>query len=211
VITTGEGGMVLTGDDEYARQLRLLRQHGMSVPDTVRHDSPELIIERYLCVGHNYRMSDLHAAVGLAQLARLDELVAQRRALAAVYDAAFADDALVEPPYVPEYAWPNYQSYVLRLRGPAAEERSELLAALRRRGIAAKPGIMVIHREPAFHGRCSGGLTYSEQLSDQSLLLPLYPSLNDAEQQQVIEALRTALHGLGSTMTVGAPCAGECS
>ncbi len=139
VITTGEGGMVLTNNDAYAGRLRLLRQHGMSVPDTVRHNTPELIVERYLCVGYNYRMSDLHAAVGLAQLARLDELVARRRALAAAYDRAFADDPLLETPYVPDYAWPNYQSYLLRLRGQAAAERNELLVALRARGVAAKP------------------------------------------------------------------------
>jgi perosamine synthetase len=211
VITTGEGGMALTSDDEHARQLRLLRQHGMSVPDIVRHNTPELVVERYLCVGYNYRMSDLHAAVGLAQLARLDELVERRRSLAAVYDRAFADDPRLEPPYVPDYARPNYQSYVLRLRGQAAAERNEMLAALRARGVAAKPGIMVIHREPAFHGRCSGSLTYSEQLSDHSLLLPLYPGLRDAEQQQVVDAVHAALHELRSAAVVCAPCAGECT
>jgi perosamine synthetase len=196
VITTGEGGLVLTGDDEYARRLRLLRQHGMSVPDTMRHNTSELIIERYLCLGYNYRMSDLHAAVGLAQLARLDDLVERRRALAAAYDRAFADDPLLDTPYVPDYARPNYQSYVLRLTGQAAVDRNELLAALRTCGVAAKPGIMAIHREPAFHGRCAGGLSYSEHLSDRSLLLPLYPGLSDAEQGHVIDAVHDALRGL---------------
>jgi dTDP-4-amino-4,6-dideoxygalactose transaminase len=192
VITTGEGGMVLTNDDEYAERLRLWRQHGMSVPDTVRHNAPDVIIERYLRVGYNYRMSDLHAAVGLAQLARLDQIVARRRQLAARYDQAFAADTLWQTPFVPEYAEPNYQSYILQLTADAPLERNDLLAALRARGIAAKPGIMSIHREPAFHGRCAGALPSSEQASDRSLLLPLYPELTETEQNEVIAGVRAA-------------------
>jgi dTDP-4-amino-4,6-dideoxygalactose transaminase len=197
VITTGEGGMVLTSSDDYARRLRLLRQHGMSVPDTVRHSTAGLVIERYLCVGYNYRMSDLHAAVGLAQLGRLDDIVARRRVLAGVYDGAFADDPLLQTPFVPDYAWPNYQSYTLQLAAGAPFDRNALLAELRARDIAAKPGVMLIHREPAFHGRCAGDLSHSEQAGDRSLLLPLYPDMADDEQQQVIAGVREAVQTLG--------------
>lgn len=210
VITTGEGGMVLTSNDEYARRLRLLRQHGMSVPDTVRHNTLQLVIERYLCVGYNYRMSDMHAAVGIAQHARLDQLVERRRALAVVYDRAFADDPLLEPPFVPEYAWPNYQSYTLRLTAQAWFDRNDLLAELRARDIAAKPGVMVVHREPAFHGRCAGDLSHSEQASDRSLLLPLYPDMTEREQQQVISAVRDAVRGLQSAEGALSRCGEEC-
>ncbi len=77
VITTGEGGMITTNREDYARRIRLLRQHGMSVPDTVRHASRKVIIEEYLCLGYNDRMTDIQAAVGLEQMKRLDWIVAQ--------------------------------------------------------------------------------------------------------------------------------------
>src|SRR3954451_8614804 len=86
VITTGEGGMLTTSNPEFDRKFRLLRQHGMSVPDTVRHNSAQVIFEDYLVVGFNYRMTDVQAAVGRKQLERLPELVSRRRAVASHYD-----------------------------------------------------------------------------------------------------------------------------
>ena len=85
VITTGEGGMLTTSNPEFDRKFRLCRQHGMSVPDTVRHGSQQVIFEDYLVVGFNYRMTDVQAAVGRKQLERLPDLVSRRRALAARY------------------------------------------------------------------------------------------------------------------------------
>ena len=196
VISTGEGGMVLTNSDEYAQRLRLLRQHGMSVPDTARHGATQLVIEQYVRVGYNYRMSDVHAALGLAQMDRLDELVRQRRALAAQYDRAFANNPLLLTPFVPEYAEPNYQSYILQLTDDAPIARDALLRALLARGVAAKPGIMTIHREPAYRGYRAGPLPHTERIGDRSLLLPLYPQMTEAEQQQVIATVRASLDAL---------------
>ena len=88
VITTGEGGMLTTSNPEFDRKFRLCRQHGMSVPDTVRHGSQQVIFEDYLMVGFNYRMTDVQAAVGRKQLERLPDLVARRRFLAARYARA---------------------------------------------------------------------------------------------------------------------------
>src|SRR6185312_6901206 len=85
VITTGEGGMLTTSDAELDGKFRLLRQHGMNVPDTVRHGSPQVIFENYLTVGFNYRMTDIQAAIGRKQLAKLPDIVARRRAIACRY------------------------------------------------------------------------------------------------------------------------------
>ena len=82
VITTGEGGMIATNNAQYAQRLRLLRQHGMSVPDTVRHAARQVITEEYVCLGYNYRMTDIQAAVGIEQMKRLDWIVERRRELA---------------------------------------------------------------------------------------------------------------------------------
>src|SRR5207302_5517111 len=111
VLTTGEGGMITTNNAGHAERLRLLRQHGMAVPDTTRHAARTVILEDYVCVGYNYRMTDIQAAIGLEQLKKLDAIVARRRALAARYDAAFRGHPWLFPPTVPAYAEPNFQSY----------------------------------------------------------------------------------------------------
>jgi dTDP-4-amino-4,6-dideoxygalactose transaminase len=88
VITTGDGGMLTTSDPELDRKFRLLRQHGMSVPDTVRHGAKSVIFEAYPIVGFNYRMTDIQAAVGRVQLARLEDILARRIRLAERYAVA---------------------------------------------------------------------------------------------------------------------------
>ena len=88
MITTGDGGMITTGDPELARKLRLWRQHSMSVPDTVRHAAREVMFETYPEAGFNYRMTDLQAAVGRVQLSRLDDIVGDRRRTASEYALA---------------------------------------------------------------------------------------------------------------------------
>src|SRR5262249_39028072 len=115
VITTGEGGMLTTSDPDHDRNLRLWRQHGMDVPDTVRHSSPRVIFESYRFVGFNYRMTDVQAAVGRKQLERLPELVASRRAIASQYTELLGNLEGLILPFEPEWARSNWQSYCVRL------------------------------------------------------------------------------------------------
>lgn len=107
--------MVTTNNADYAKKLRLLRQHAMSVPDTVRHTANQVITEAYLFVGYNYRMTDLQAAMGIEQMKRLDEIIGRRRELASRYNAALAEHPWLVPPYVPDFADFNYQSYAVQL------------------------------------------------------------------------------------------------
>lgn len=190
VICTGEGGMILTRDAALAARLRLLRQHGMTVPDTARHGARSRIVERYECVGYNYRMTDLQAAVGSAQMRKLDALVARRREIAARYGAMLADHPWLAPPFVPEWAEPNYQSYVLTLRPGSPVARDAVLDGLLARGIAAKPGIMTAHREPAYLDRgVRVALPRTEAAADQALLIPIFPDLTEDEQETIVRAL----------------------
>ncbi|HXT51421.1 MAG TPA: DegT/DnrJ/EryC1/StrS aminotransferase family protein [Thermoanaerobaculia bacterium] len=188
VISTGEGGMIMTPDGELARTMRLLRQHGMSVPDTARHGATDLVIESYLSVGYNYRLTDLQAAVGIEQMRRLPELTARRRALAARYGVALAEHPWLRPPFVPDYAEPNFQSYAVMLADDAPVERDELLRLLLARGVAAKPGVMTAHREPAYRDE-GWSLPLTERASDRSLLLPLFPDLAPEDQDRVVALL----------------------
>ncbi|HXG08806.1 MAG TPA: DegT/DnrJ/EryC1/StrS family aminotransferase [Gemmataceae bacterium] len=187
VITTGEGGMITTNNADYAERLRLLRQHGMNVRDHERHISGKVIIEKYVCLGYNYRMTDIQAAVGIEQMKKLDRIVARRRELAARYTKALRDHPWLVPPYVPDYAEPNFQSYAVALREGAPVERDELMQRLLDRGIATRRGIMLAHCEAPYAG--SPPLPLSERASARSFLLPLYPQMTDAEQDRVIAAL----------------------
>jgi dTDP-4-amino-4,6-dideoxygalactose transaminase len=197
VVTTGEGGAVTTNDPHLAGQVRLLRQHGMSVPDTVRHASTRVIFEEYVCVGYNYRMTDLQAAVGLEQLKKLDGIVARRRELAFRYTEALADHPWLRPPLVPEYAEPNFQSYAVQLTPKAPMSRNEVMQRLLGRGIATRRGIMLSHREPPYARDRHADLRHSEAASLNSLLLPLYPQMTAREQGHVVEALFALVGGGG--------------
>jgi perosamine synthetase len=194
VISTGEGGMVMTAGPELERRLRLLRHHGMDISDTARHGATELVIERYLEVGFNYRLTDLQAAVGIEQMKRLDGLVARRREIARRYGEALAGHPWLRPPFVPDGAQPNFQSYAVSLADDAPLARDELLRHLLRHGVAAKPGVMTAHREAPYRDG-SWRLPASERASDRSLLLPIFPDLAAADQERVVELLFAAAAG----------------
>ena len=192
LITTGEGGMVLTGRADRAAHLRRLREHGMSVSAAERHASAEPIIEQYPHVGFNYRMTDMQAAVGLVQLTRLDALVARRRALAARYRAALEDVPGLRMVADPPYGETNFQSFWIVLPEEFPLSRHALLQRLATHGVAARRGFMAAHLEPAYVGVHSGDLSVTERLTRQSLILPLFHELTESAQDHVAAVVRTA-------------------
>jgi dTDP-4-amino-4,6-dideoxygalactose transaminase len=197
VVVTGEGGMITTNDAALAARLRRLRHQGMSISDIERHRADRVINETYPEIGYNYRLSDLHAAVGIAQLAKLDLLVARRRAVAAYYGEALRRLPVIEPPFVPDFAEPNYQSYIVRLGVGGEAERNSILDEMHRRGVAMRRGLMAVHREEPYRGaRIAGSLDHTELATDQTMILPLYAGLTDEEQRYVIENLTEVVSAL---------------
>jgi dTDP-4-amino-4,6-dideoxygalactose transaminase len=192
VVTTGEGGMLTTPHPEWDRQFRLWRQHGMSVPDTVRHSSARVIVEDYPVTGFNYRMTDIQAAIGRRQLQRLEDLVVARRYLASRYGELLADVAGVTPPFEPHWARSNWQSYCVRL--PEWADQRATMQAMLDAGVATRRGIMCAHLEDAYTDMepCHP-LPQSELARDRCILLPLYAQMDTDTQDQVITALRHAL------------------
>jgi perosamine synthetase len=181
--------MITTSDGKMAERLRHLRHHGMSITDLDRHKANgRYLRESYVEVGYNYRMTDLQAAVGLVQLGRMGEMLTRRRALAARYDAELEG---VDCPYVPTECEPNYQSYVVRLRGGGRTRRDQMIDELLKEGITTRPGVMASHREPPYvDGKWQ--LPVTEQVSDETLMIPLYHQMTEAEQERVIRALNAA-------------------
>jgi dTDP-4-amino-4,6-dideoxygalactose transaminase len=192
VITTGEGGMLTTSNPEFDRKFRLLRQHGMTVPDTVRHGSPEVLFEDYLVVGFNYRMTDVQAAIGRKQLERLSNLVSTRRALATLYAEVLQGVDGLQLPLEPEWARSNWQSYCVRL--PDWVDQKATMQNLLNQGIATRRGIMCSHREQPYSGEKQRfSLRQSELAQDHSILLPLYTQMTKDDVIRVAVALRREL------------------
>jgi perosamine synthetase len=192
VITTGDGGMLTTANPQFDGDFRLWRQHGMSVPDTVRHGSPKVIFEEYSVVGYNYRMTDIQAAIGRKQLERLPELLSRRRALAARYQELLGNIEGLLLPLEPEWARSNWQSYCVRL--PEWVDQKAIMQTLLDQGIATRCGIMCSHREPCYADDIPRhDLRQSELAQDHAILLPLYSQMTEKEQVSVANALRDAL------------------
>jgi perosamine synthetase len=192
VITTGEGGMLTTSDPGFDRKFRLFRQHGMSVPDTVRHGSQQVIFEDYVMVGFNYRMTDVQAAIGRKQLQRLPELVARRRRLAAQYAELLGDIEELGLPVEPDWARSNWQSYCVRL--PNRVNQRAVMQNLLDKGIATRRGIMCSHRAaPYLAQKERHDLRQSEFAQDNSILLPIYAQMNEDAIQRVANALKREL------------------
>ncbi|MFJ9577076.1 aminotransferase class I/II-fold pyridoxal phosphate-dependent enzyme [Streptomyces sp. NPDC101191] len=192
LLTTGEGGMITTDDAEWAARLRRLREHGMNVSAAERHASGKPVLESYLETGFNYRMTDIQAAVGLAQLAKLDAMVARRRELAARYAALLADVPGLEPVRDPAHGESNFQSYWVLLGEDFPVGRDELLATLAEAGVSARRGIMASHLEPAYEGHPAAALPVTERISRDSLILPLFHTMTEQQQDHVVAVLREA-------------------
>lgn len=196
ILVTGEGGMITTDDAEFAARLRRLRHQGMSISDLERDHAEEIVIETYPEIGYNFRLSDLQAALGIAQLRKLESILTRRRRIAARYDAAFSALEGIEPPHVPPYALANNQSYIVRLTGASRAARSTFMNCLRRDGVASRRGLMAVHLEPPYRsdfGRVSGPLPVSEEADAQTLILPIYPELSEEDQDYVIDRVAYAL------------------
>jgi dTDP-4-amino-4,6-dideoxygalactose transaminase len=194
LLSTGDGGMLTTRRAEQDARFRLLRQHGMSVPDTVRHASAQVIFEEYAVAGFNYRMTDVQAAIGRVQLSRLPAIVARRRELAARYDTRLRGLTGVMPAVEPEWARSNWQSYTVRLEPPLDQRR--VMQRMLDDGIATRRGVMNAHRERAYppgSWRAAGPLARGEQAQDTVIVLPLYHHITEEDQDRVIGSLTRAI------------------
>ncbi|MFH0780852.1 MAG: DegT/DnrJ/EryC1/StrS family aminotransferase [Pseudomonadota bacterium] len=196
ILTTGDGGMITTADPLLDRRLRLLRQHGMSISDTVRHKARDIIFEEYIETGWNYRMTDIQAAVGLVQLSRLDGIISHRRFLARRYQTLLQDVPGVRLKIEPDYCRTNWQSYIVHLENPSLQK--DLMESLLKEGVHTRRGVMCAHLESAYRDRGVGqrneSLPNSEKAMSSGIILPLYHSLNESQQQKVVDVLISTLN-----------------
>lgn len=181
LITTGEGGAVLTDDPALAERARVLRDHAMDPHRRYWHEE----------IGFNYRITNMQAALGVAQLERLDELLERKRAIAAAYSAGLEDVPGVSVQEEASWASSSWWMTTLRIDGSRGVDRDELAARLRADGVDTRPAFVPLHLLP--HLRQPGPLPVAEAVGSEGLSLPSSASLSGSELDYVIASVRSAL------------------
>ena len=191
VITTGDGGMIATSNEEYYKRLKLLRQHAMSVNDRVRHQSSTVMFEDHIELGYNYRMTDIQAAVGIKQLEKLDWIINERRKIALKYIEELKAVDCIRLPTEEEGYFSNYQSFCIYLEENCPLSRNDLMQKLLDKGISTRRGVMTSHRETAYKKDYEGlKLPVSENTADNSLVIPLYIPMKNEDIDYVISHVK---------------------
>lgn len=198
IITSGEGGMAITNDTKLARRLRILRSHGITSTVEDMHSRPDSEIWNYqqIDLGFNYRMSDIHAALGLSQMKRLDEFVKRRNQLAGRYDKQLADLPIKTPWQHPD-SYSSYHLYPIRLDPNAtARTQREVYDSLRANGILINLHYIPVYRQPFFEelGFRPGYCPEAERYYHETISVPLYPAMTNEQQDLVVATLTKVLN-----------------
>lgn len=184
VITTGDGGMLVANNPEFDQKFRLFRHQGMSVPDTVRHESKSIIFEEYPIMGYNYRMTDIQAAVGIEQIKKLPKIIDSRRKIDKLYRKHLKNIEWLHLPVEPPYARSNWQSYPVRVLPGSPISRNDFMKYLLDNGVASRSGIMNAHKEKVYSD-LSYKLPESEKARKEVILLPLYQDLKEEDIKRI--------------------------
>ncbi len=190
-ITTGEGGMVVTGDRDRGEAIRYLSVFGMSAA-WEREKSEEFCIPQFCDLGYNYKMSDITAAVGVAQMKKLDRIIERKRELAAYWDGMLEDMNFIAPPIVNRGAGHVYQSYVALV--DHGIDRNRLIVALAKQGIQTQIGTYASHIQPVY--RSADACPCSLDVYNRAIALPLFYSLREEEIDIMSEILKQTLGAL---------------
>jgi dTDP-4-amino-4,6-dideoxygalactose transaminase len=191
IVTTGEGGMVLTNSPELVERLRLLRSHGITRDPALMEGEPAGAWDyQQVTLGFNYRMTDLQAALGVSQMGRLDAFVARRQQLADRYDSLLDGLGLVLPGRDAQ-ASSAWHLYVVRVPG----ERARVFDTLRGLGIGVNVHYIPVHTQPYYRqlGFRDGDFPAAEQYYRNAITLPLFAAMTEAQQDEVVAALKQAL------------------
>ncbi len=189
-ITTAEGGMVLTDRRDIAEKMRRFRHHGIEKKDGWHYDLEEL--------GNNYRLSDLHAALGLGQMRKIDKFLKRRREIAAQYDSAFANHPYLRSTLNDKETVSAYHLYVLRLREEIADHRKEIFEALRARNLGVHVHYIPVYQHPYYRkqGYAQNECPVAESFYQSSISLPIFPAMSDREVERVTQEVLQVLKGI---------------
>ncbi len=196
IITTAEGGMAMTNSDELAHKMALLRSHGITRdPAHMTHEPDGPWYYQQIDLGYNYRMTELQAALGLSQVTRLDDYVARRHALARRYDKLLADLPITLP-WQHSDSYSGLHLYVVRLKlDQITKTHREVFEALREQGIGVNLHYIPVHTQPHYQrmGFKLRDFPESQSYYAQAISLPMYQTLTEDQQDQVVAVLQSVL------------------
>ena len=196
IITTAEGGMALTNDAELANKMALLRSHGITRdPALMTHEADGPWYYQQIDLGFNYRMTELQAALGVSQMERLDQYVARRHQLAERYDELLNELPVTTPWQHPD-SYSGLHLYVIRLQlDKIGKSHRQVFESLREQGIGVNLHYIPVHTQPYYQamGFQAGDLPQAESYYSEAISLPMFQTLSDQHQDQVIAALHEAL------------------
>lgn len=194
LVTTAEGGLATTNDEDMAQRMDRLRVHGITRDPRAMSKEPDgPWYYEQVELGFNYRMSDLHAALGVSQMDRLDTYVAARHRLAQRYDELL-EGLPVRTPWRSADGYSAFHLYVIRVDDGAGTRHKTIFEALRERGIGVNLHYMPVHLQPYYRamGFSEGQFPEAERYYHEAISLPLFPTMSESQQDTVVEALRAA-------------------
>lgn len=182
-ITTGEGGMIVTNNEEYYKRLVLFRSHGITRDSTQLHKNQGDWYYEQLDLGYNYRITDIQCALGVSQMNRLDNFVARRRELVKRYNEAFSKGKDIVIPFMKEKCNSSWHLYVIQVK-----ERKRVFDELRKADIGVNVHYIPVYQHPYYqeHGYDNVHCENAEKLYEHIISLPLYPELTNEQQDEVI-------------------------
>ena len=192
IITTGEGGMALTNNDDIAHKMRLLRSHGITRDsnnfNNKNRDEEPWYYEQ-IDLGFNYRMSDIQAALGLSQIERLDEFVKKRNDIALFYNMAFKNSNIIEVPVIDDKCLSSFHLYIIKIKFSKEFTKVDLFNKMRKSGISLNCHYIPIHTQPYYRrlGFNAGDYPLAESCYENSVTIPLHPSLRQTDMDLVVK------------------------
>ena len=197
MITTGEGGMALTNNKEYAKKMSLFRSHGISRDSNIleKNDLPKYYYEQH-SLGYNYRMTDIHAALGISQLRKIDKFLDARNRIASRYNSELKELPL-HLPYIAEGNKSSYHLYVIKIQDNFSKQKSrdKIYSELIEMGIGVNLHYLPVHLHPYYRklGFSDNQYPVSENYADNALSIPIFYSLTDDQQSKVIDSIKEVL------------------
>lgn len=193
-ITTGEGGMIVTDNEEFYQKMMLFRSHGITRDENLMTRNDGSWFYQQLDLGYNYRITDIQCALGCSQMKKLDRFLARRKEIVARYNEAFADCENIIIPYQLPETESGWHLYIVQVKNC---DRRKVFEALREHGIAVNVHYIPVYLHPYYqeHGYKDVHCRNAEEVYSHIISLPLYPTLTEEQQQYVIETLKYVING----------------
>ncbi|NOX18121.1 MAG: DegT/DnrJ/EryC1/StrS family aminotransferase [Chlorobi bacterium] len=196
-LTTGEGGMICTKNEEIANRTKLMRLHGINRDAWKRFNNTVKWEYEVVAPGHKYNLTDIAASLGLTQLAKTEQMFERRKSIAEKYNAGFAGSELIELPHIKEDRTTSWYLYTIRLNLDALKiDRANFIYELEERGVGTGVHFMPVHRHQFYQDKLNIGPSHfevAESVYEQIVSLPIYPGLKDEEVDHVINTTQDLL------------------